>query len=138
MFTDYIDFQIDVQPRDGDVFPITLRTPGGDARGMLRLPTNDPAYQDLANRLITLDTDEDLLQSIGQLLFDALFQGPVKDVLVRSQGTLKGDQGLRIKLNIAPTEDVVAALPWELLHDADLAGPLAMLDTSIIRYLPHC
>src|SRR5262245_7135763 len=99
MFTRYADVEIDVLPGDDQIFPLALHTPGGDARGALRLPTFDPTFQALFDRLTAHDTDEDLLKRIGQSLFDALFQGQAKDVLMRSQGALQEGQGLRIKLN---------------------------------------
>src|SRR5829696_2378656 len=98
MFTSYADFEIDIQCRDGDALPFSVRSPGGEARGTLRLPTSDPIYQQLAARLAALDTDQDLLTRIGQILFNALFQGKVKEVYTRSQGLLSLGQGLRIKL----------------------------------------
>ncbi|MFL5804862.1 MAG: CHAT domain-containing protein [Roseiflexaceae bacterium] len=134
MFSKYAECEIDIQPRSGDSFPLSVHAPGGDARGVLCLPDEDPAFQALLRRLATLDTDEQLLDQIGQLLFTALFPHPIKEVLVRTQGTLIDGQGLRIKLNIASGADAVAALPWEFIHDPD-HRPLAMLDISIVRYL---
>ena len=64
----------------------------------------------------------------------ALFQGAIKDVYVRSQGALAGDQGLRLRS--ISTETAVIALPWEFLYDPD-QGPLALLDAPIVRYLPQ-
>jgi hypothetical protein len=134
MFTEYLDCRIEFQPRSGDAFPFSISAPGGDARGTLRLPTNDPAYQELAGKLASLSVDEEVLTQIGQTLFATLFQGQSKDVLIRSQGVLKDGQGLRLVLNIAATEQEVGALPWEFLYDPD-QGPLVMLDTPIVRYL---
>lgn len=134
MFHEYLDCEIEIQPRNGDIYPFSIRVLGGDARGSLRLPTDDPTYQALVGKLATLQANEEDLTQIGQLLFTALFQGPVKEVLVRSQGRLQPEQGLRLILSIATTEQEVGALPWEFLYDPD-QGPLAMLDTSIIRYL---
>src|SRR5262245_5731924 len=136
MFTDYAEFEIDIQPRNGDVYPFSVTSPGGEARGALRLPTADSAYQTLAGRLAALDADEELLARLGRMLFDALFQGQVKAVYARSQGMLRSGQGLRIKLRLAADAGEVAALPWELLYDPD-QGPLALLDAPIVRYLPQ-
>jgi predicted ATPase len=110
--------------------------PGGDASGALLLPTDDPIFQALAARLASLDTDEETLVELGKMLFQALFQGAIKDVYVRSQGALTPDQGLRLRLSIVPTETAVIALPWEFLYDPD-QGPLALLDAPIVRYLPQ-
>src|SRR3712207_5661512 len=111
MFIHYVECEIEVQPRVGDVFPISVRSPGGNVRGSLRSPVNDPLYQELARRLTALDTDEDLVVQIGQLLFHSLFQGQVKEVLMRTQGMLREGQGLRIKLSIAASESEIATIP---------------------------
>jgi hypothetical protein len=134
MFIEYLDCRIEFQPRSGDTFPFSISAPGGEARGSLIMPTTNQGYATLAARLAKLDVDEDILTQIGQKLFEALFQGPVKEVFVRSQGRLRGEQGLRIVLNTAASEQEVGALPWEFLYDPD-QGPLAMLDTPLVRYL---
>jgi hypothetical protein len=136
MFTDYVEFEIDIQPRNGDVYPLSVTSPGGEVRGTLRLPTADPSYKALADRLDALDADEELLARLGRMLFEALFQDQIKAVYTRSQGLLRGGQGLRIKLRLAQDAGDVAALPWELLYDPD-HGPLTLLDAPVVRYLPQ-
>lgn len=136
MFKEYVDYEIEIQPRRGTSFPFAARSPGGQATGKLHLPTDDAVYQQLMNRLTALDTNEAMLGQIGQILFRALFQGQAKEIYVGSQSILQEDQGLRIKLNIAAGENEVAALPWELLNDPD-RGPLALLDMPVVRYLPQ-
>jgi PKD repeat protein len=134
MFTNYVDCEIEVLPRSHGLFPILFHAPGGDAQGTLRLSADDPAFQALASRLRT-NADENASVEIGRMLFNALFQGTVKDVFTRSQGLLQPGQGMRLRLNITPTESAIAALPWELLYDPD-QGPLALLDTPVVRYSP--
>jgi len=136
MSKEYVDCEIEIQSRRGGVFPFTIHAPGGEAAGKLRLPIDDPVYQQLMSRLVALNTNEAMLGQIGQILFKALFQGQVKEVYAGSQAMLQDHQGLRIKLNIAASENDVAALPWELLNDPD-RGPLALLDMPVVRYLPQ-
>jgi len=135
-FPSYLDYEIRIQSREGDTFPLLISAPGGEVGWPFRLPTSDPIYQEAAQRLATLRTDEKTLEQIGQVLFNTLFKGAVKDVFKRSQGLLREGQGLRIRLTIAPTEYEVADLPWEFLYDPD-QGPLALLDMPIMRYLPQ-
>jgi hypothetical protein len=139
MFERYVELEISVEPRRGSTYPLSVRGPGGDARGTLRLPTSDPIYQQLAARLATLDTDEDSLTQIGQMLFSSLFHSnsEIRAVYARTQGTLKPDEGLRMIFYISENEVEVAALPWEFLFDPDQIGPMALLDTPIVRYLPQ-
>jgi WD40 repeat protein len=136
MFSTYLDFEVIIGVPGAAGYSVIVQGPGGDARGDLTLPTSDLTYQGLMDRLGRLDTDEEALTTLGQILFRALFKGSVQEVYVRSQGTLTEGQGLRITLNIAASEAAVAALPWEFLHDPD-HGPLALLDAPIVRYLPH-
>jgi hypothetical protein len=136
MFRDYAEFEITIEPAPpGGPYPFSVDSPGGQARGTLKLPTSNSTYQDLAQRLTALETHEQMLAELGQLLFDALFQEKIKQVFAGSQGRLKDDQGLRIVFNIAASEQEVAALPWEFLYDPD-QGHLALLDMPIVRYLP--
>jgi hypothetical protein len=139
MFDRYVELSIQVEPLREDGYPFSVRGPGGDARGTLRLPTSDPIYQQLAARLATLDTDEDCLTQIGQILFSALFRNnaEIRSVYARTQGTLKPDEGLRLKFEIGESELDVSTLPWEFLYDPDQIGPMATLDTPIVRYLPQ-
>ena len=133
----YRDFEIQISSVGAERYALFVSGPGGDARAMIVLPTGDPTYQALAARLAQLDTDEESLFELGQILFQTLFQGPIKDVYTRSQSALGVDEGLRLRLNIdIEHEAAAAALPWEFLCDPD-QGPLAMLDTPIVRYLPQ-
>jgi predicted ATPase len=136
MFNQYVDFEVHISALSAARYAVAVSGPGGEASGALLLPTDDPTFQALTARLAALDTDEASLVELGQILFAALFQGAIKDVYTRSQGVLTHDQGLRLRLNIAPSEAAVIALPWEFLYDPD-QGPLALLDAPIVRYLPQ-
>jgi hypothetical protein len=135
MFREYLNFEIRIAALASDGYPLSVRGPGGDARGWLRLPTHVPAYELAMARLSALDTDEASLTEIGQQLFAALFTPPIREVYARSQGKLQADQGLRLIFDIDAREAAVAAVPWEFLADPD-QGPLAMLDAPMVRYLP--
>jgi hypothetical protein len=135
MFHEYLDFEIRIEALANDAYPVSVRGPGGDARGSLALPTDSPAYQRTIERLAALDTDEASLTQLGEILFAALFTPAIKDVYARSQGKLKDDQGLRLIFDMDAREAAVAAIPWEFLADPD-QGPLAMLDAPVVRYLP--
>src|SRR5829696_2673255 len=136
MFNQYVDFEITISAAGDAGYAVAVSGHGGDAGGTLLLPTGDSEFQGLLARLAALDTDEETLAHLGQLLFQALFQGSIKDVYTRGQGMLAADQGLRLRLSIAPSETALMALPWEFLYDPD-QGPLALLDAPIARYLPQ-
>jgi len=136
MFSTYLDCAISIGSAGPDGYPTAVRGPGGDARATIAPFAHDPDFQALSAQLTALDLDAELIERAGQWLFQQLFHGPIKDVYTRSQGILRDGQGLRLTLNIDENAPEIAALPWELLHDPD-QGPLALLDMSVVRYLPH-
>jgi predicted ATPase len=136
MFSAYENFEITVGPRGSEGYLLLAHGPGGDARGNLRLPTDEADYQSLLSRLYTLDTDETALTALGHILFERLFPETIRHAYIRSQSVLPLDCGLRLRLHIATSEAEVASLPWEFLTDPD-HGPLALLDTPLVRYLPQ-
>jgi CHAT domain-containing protein len=135
MFNDYALFDIRIRNTGADQYAIDLRsTLGGDETDSFAPPTNNSDYQRLAAQLQEFEIDEDGLVELGQILFQSLFTGKLKDVYARSQGRLKDDQGMRLRFDIEPSLVEIAQLPWEFLYDPD-QGPLAMLDAPIVRYL---
>jgi tetratricopeptide (TPR) repeat protein len=136
MLTQYIDFEIRFHSHGKSRYTVVANSStGGDADGIFVFPTS-ATYQALAARLAQLDVDEDALSKLGQLLFSALFQGQIRDLYNRSQGALRPEQGLRLRLHIDSRATMLMALPWEFLYDP-IRGPLVMLDASIMRYLPQ-
>ncbi len=136
-------------------YNLSVRSPYGDAPGLLRLPTvalhsqalaaklrlpsSTPLYQELADRLETFAIDEEGLTLLGKLLFGALFEDPqVRTIYDRMRGAIENDpdKRARIRLELLDNSDATveaARLPWEFLFDPDF-GPLALLDFSVVRY----
>ena len=134
MFSEYVDFDVQIKLEQGDIYTLSVIASTGTAQGQMLLPTNDPEYQEAALRLSDRNIDEKTLMQLGQKMFNALFQGQIKELYTLSGRTLQPGQRLRIKLNISANESKVAALPWEFLYDPD-QGQLVLLGTSIVRYL---
>jgi hypothetical protein len=133
----YTDLNISFGAKDADgAYPLYAKADvAGDARGSMRLPTEDPEYQDLAAKFMTFQTSEAILTRLGEKLFAALFQGQMRDLYLGVQGAVRSDPdlGLRIKLVFSAQTAEVAALPWEFISEPG-QGPLALLDCSIVRY----
>ncbi|MBN1311375.1 MAG: CHAT domain-containing protein [Anaerolineae bacterium] len=51
----------------------------------------------------------------GQMLYRAVFTPSVERAFGMAQGRLKGEEGIRVRLQIEPPE--FTTLPWELMHD---------------------
>jgi hypothetical protein len=137
MFKEFLEFDIQIAATNGASYYVVTHGPGGDAREPLRLPMDDPVYQALALRLERLDLDERAMADLGILLFQAIFQGSIKETYIRSLAFLKAEQGLRLRFTIGPEAVQIAQLPWEFLYDPEEQRPLALLDTPIVRYLPQ-
>ncbi len=131
----YSDLDIQIAAQDAASYAVMIRGLGGEAQGMLDLADRDGLYM-LIERLQKLDVDEETLMLLGSELFDAIFQGTVRDVYTRSQGALTAQQSLRIRLHFVANEPRITALPWEFMYDPH-QGPLALLDTPIVRFLPQ-
>ncbi|HEU4324670.1 MAG TPA: endo-1,3-alpha-glucanase family glycosylhydrolase [Roseiflexaceae bacterium] len=137
MFAEYVTCEVTIHPPSGSSTPLSIRSPAGDANGLLRLPTANPAYQRLLARLDTLQVDQETLTQLGRMLFEALFSDElVRAVLLRCQGSLDDHQGMRLRLAIENEDPLIAAQPWELLYDPLRGEPLVLLDTPILRYVP--
>jgi pSer/pThr/pTyr-binding forkhead associated (FHA) protein/CHAT domain-containing protein len=150
---EYLDFDLEVGLRQGEVYPVAVRSPAGEAQGSMRFPFDGPA---LESRLKTLrQTLRDTgyvprpslqaagqsMQAFGQQLFDALLASEVRsryDVSRREaqlqQVLRKGDVGLRLRLHLQAPE--LAVVPWEYLYDAR-QGEYVCLSrhTPLVRYL---
>src|SRR3954452_15185823 len=104
MFNDYALFDIRVRGAGPDRYTVEVHSDlGGDASGDLLPPIADSRYQEIAERLQRLETSEDELSELGQLLFQALFQGKIKEIYTRSQGRVQDQQGLRLRFDIDPS-----------------------------------
>lgn len=59
------------------------------------------------------------LEETGALLYDALWRDQVRDLWLRARSDLESGaaRGLRVRLSLSPAN--VAALPWEVLYDAE-------------------
>lgn len=112
-------------------------SPAGPARGEMTLDLQDAGLT--AGLAIARSDGPDLdgRKALGALLYQALFNGKVRDAWMTSLGRVEQDHaadGLRLCLWINAPQ--VAALPWELLWD-DQRGFLATAaDLAVCRYLP--
>ena len=147
---DYLDFELEIGPGVGRIYPIAvLRSPAGEAGEKVTFPFGE---LELENRLQALRCAAALkaaadrclrrgqaVQDFGRALLEMLFSGEVRsryDVSQR-EAALQG-MGLRLKLRVQPPE--LAALPWEFLYDARNAEYVCLSrNTPLVRYLqlPH-
>ena len=141
----FADFEIWIGPQalpsgngERGIFPVQVfSAPAGPATGELALDMDADDFRVELAQVRGIDPNLELRQSFGGRLFQALFTGEVRDAWQRSWGRVdEGDvDGLRLRLWI--TVPQLAALPWELLWDAQSEGFLATAANLVVsRYLP--
>jgi hypothetical protein len=113
----FYNFDLSVEATEAGYRARVLASPGGQADSYFYLPFED---EELA--AIAAWPAGDLggltpLEVRGRL-FDAIFVGPVAEVL-RTSLARAGDDGLRINLRLNDTPELMP-LPWELLYDPGL------------------
>jgi len=155
----YKDFIIKIESKQGEDYIISIQSPAGEGSSKLRLPfeLDDAAgmMQKLAGtfrgaaspdaevtrEMSMSSNDTSPSHELPKALFDSLFIGATKTLFDQSLGMVSGDdsRGLRIKLQIDPTDSDVAALaslPWELLYREDTRDYLNLSrNTPLVRYL---
>ncbi|WP_327698989.1 CHAT domain-containing WD40 repeat protein [Streptomyces sp. NBC_00459] len=136
------DFVLELSEAPGG-YRIEVSSPCGEDRAITKmdayellntLPSLQAAVLGSATRSRGMGTQlEAPARQVGDTLFDSVFQGSIKALYLSSrQKAREHEQRLRVVLRIRCPE--LAALPWELLHDAKLGGYLC-LRHPIIRYV---
>ncbi len=150
----YLDISVFISPgSDGNYQVRVSSNEGGQGHSTLKLPFR---LGDLAGVLFGVEestrglaslskpqvpTPTKTVEEFGVQLFDALFQGDCRDVLVKTEGKAddtSGCDGVRIRLSMdlrGPGMAQVASLPWELMRRQD-QHPLALSNrTPLVRSL---
>ena len=144
---DYLDFELEIREGVPREYPVSVRSPAGEALAQMRFPYDQ---WELKDRLQSLEIallrsggtrrriaspEEHTVQDFGRGLFEALLVGDVRTryEMSLSEARRQG-KGLRLKLRIQPSE--LAVLPWEFLYDAERDRyPCLSSNTPLVRYL---
>lgn len=143
---DYLNFEIEVGHGSGREYEISVRSPAGDAREIMRFPYDklvlENRLKDLQIALLhsggkrrrVASPQEQAVQKFGLELFNALITNEVRVRYDVSQGLAeREDKGLRLILRIQEPE--LAALPWEFLYDPRKGEYICLSrSTPIVRY----
>ena len=135
MSPQYEDFFLVIDGSDGD-YVVEAQGPGE-----IRIPPVPFAYHEIAELRRDLDSIKEgfappleRMQTIGALLFDALFPRKLIRAFETAQSRLPEGTDLRVKLIVRPAE--LSHLPWELLYDPDEESFLAVrLSYPIVRFI---
>lgn len=143
---DYLNFELIVGLGNGREYEVSVRSPAGEARELMRFPYDKLALENkLKDLQIALlhsggkrrripSPHEQAVQSFGLDLFNALIANEVRTRYDVSQGiATREDKGLRLILRIQ--EPKMAALPWEFLYDPRKGEYVCLSrSTPIVRY----
>lgn len=144
----YEDFDLYIGPRNESGYPVRVQSsPTGQALGSFTIPfSSDRLSHELLKvqnvllrssgryRAIS-SSEEQTVQRFGGALFEALFQGAIRERYLTSLERVSGtERGLRLRLHIDPPELMV--LPWEFLYDAQGNEFIGLSRwTPLIRYV---
>ncbi|MGB0383595.1 MAG: CHAT domain-containing protein [Ardenticatenaceae bacterium] len=140
----YLDFDLSMErgQREDDaangVYGVrVLNSPAGEPRGAFKLPFGGAQLKSFF-QMVSCGGESGGLAAVnfGEQLFSALFEGKVRDCLVRSlDAAERQGKGLRIRLRLNDVPEL-ATLPWEYLRDPVGQNFLVLSDqTPIVRYL---
>ncbi|NTV36189.1 MAG: CHAT domain-containing protein, partial [Anaerolineaceae bacterium] len=112
----YINFDLWIDAKVGDQYPVRAASPLGEVRGFLALDPHQRQIQEYQDRLAKRDVDQTGLIDFGRQLYKLLFADDIERLFEQSAGqTLRQeDQGVRLRLRIEAPELIV--LPWEFLY----------------------
>jgi CHASE2 domain-containing sensor protein len=112
----YTNFDLWIDAKVGDRYPVRAASPLGEVRGFLALDPHRRQIQESQDRLAQRDVNQAGLIELGRQLYKLLFADDIERLFEQSVGqTLRQeDQGLRLRLRIEAPELIV--LPWEFLY----------------------
>ncbi|HKZ70767.1 MAG TPA: CHAT domain-containing protein [Anaerolineales bacterium] len=142
---DYLDFDLEITRLGPDWYRATVHSPAGEASVEFAPPFSELELENFILRMGHMRTGTRRLNSqemeaaekFGRRLFEAVFQGEVRDLLTSSLSSLDDEthHGLRIRLHLAATPEL-NNWPWEYLYHPSLRQFVVLsTQTPLIRYL---
>lgn len=137
MINDYETFEIEMGTKTADGYPLRVKSPDGDGRGLLRIGPDDFVLNEALAAIERRDVDADYLVQLGNYLFGELLNdASLRERYRTSLGAMRSQgKGLRVRLSF--DDPALAAYPWEYLHDPEEDSFLAIsAQTALVRYVP--
>jgi hypothetical protein len=140
----YIPFEIWIDapaasvPSKGTVvYPMrVIDSPAGPAEGSLALKFSDKTFKTRLAGVQGEGVDLDQRKAFGEMLYLALFNGKIRDAWMESRGRVAAGQASGLRLRLWFNDPALAALPWELLWDADNGFLATTAGMALSRFLP--
>lgn len=125
------NFELHIRdPLPDGSFPVTARVAVTDQQveGRFVLPVDDAAATAFLSAFGEGTASPAEVQEFGSSLFNALFQGRIRDLYI----SIRASHGSSLRYRLILDAPLLARLPWELLYDPERRVFLA-LETSLVR-----
>ena len=154
---DYLDFDIRIEPGDGQRYPVRVEQAPDEARprAAMEFPFDEATLRDHLDKLkVALSRSESTMvrrkafrdmeeeseeqlsvRAFGNVLFEAAFPEEIRACYNSSLEKARASgKGLRLRLHIEAPD--LATLPWEYLYDEERRKFVCLArDTPVVRYL---
>jgi tetratricopeptide (TPR) repeat protein len=138
-----LELELELTKAELGRYLITVRSPAGEATGELRLDTasilakrsqlQSTVLASAVTSRRALGEIEAPVRQIGELLFRSLFNAGVFGTY-KASVALTQQQGLPLRIVLRTQVPELAALPWEMLYDADAGAYLCQRD-PLVRHV---
>jgi tetratricopeptide (TPR) repeat protein len=140
------DIELEVSagsPKQSYVVRVVYAVAGGEPTGTLQLDVDDIlGRRDLLEATLlssavtrrAVSAAERPVREVGQLLFQALFTGPVYGMYRACLGVAQ-QRGRRLRVVLRLTAPELAALPWETMFDPEIQAYLCRQE-PLVRHVP--
>jgi len=138
----YDRLTVRLEPAGGEAYEVYTEGTAGEAHGHFRLPFHERDLENFVLRMSRgrravrrVETPETArAEEFGRTLFDALFQGGIRDVYRESLAEARhADRGLRITLQLTQAPELMD-VPWEYLYDEPSFLSISAW-TPVVRYM---
>lgn len=135
--SDYVNFDISIDAKRNDGYPVTARSYIGETEKAIRQPdpyANDE-FADVVYFMSELSGSEADTIQIGDTLRKFLFPPEIQGLFAaaRARANAEGKKGVRVRLHIAGDAPEMTRIPWEYCRDE--RSFLALDESSpIVRY----
>ena len=92
--------------------------------------------QDFSDATLATELLDPSVMNLGQQLYDALFQGLIRDSWVTAQGIAQNRRQL-LRLRLGIKDHRLQHLPWEVMNSGDRSPIGTGTDTTFCRYHPN-
>src|SRR5271157_902239 len=140
----YLDFELEIGPQGEHHIARVLHSPAGEAAHEFALPFSAEKLENLVLKLGPArgrtrrihSAEMEAALELGEALFESVFDGEVRDCLMRSLDETDRQEGMGLRVRLRLETPELEDVPWEYLFDPSCNRFLAQSNRSlIVRYV---